>query len=840
MFPQQDASDGPFAQVVVDIRARSHGRSSVDRAFTYRVPENLADDVEIGSYVLVPFGRRRVPGYVVGFTDTKPPFSLKEIADTLLDEPVFNARQAELAQWICRRYMCSLSEALRLLLPPGGRQRVETTVTLTDDGREIQDAGGPKGAPRQQQVLAAIPEEGIDPDRLYSVLARQEQGLRKSSVTGALGSLADRGLIERTRSLERPPVSHASQQVARLAEPEESWDEVLERLSTRAPRQFETIEELLADDGIPVANLSRSAVGALEEKGLVTVSEEIIRRAPDIQEWTGASDSFLELTEHQQEVYEQIAGYIEAGEHTRILIHGVTGSGKTEIYLHCIREVIDRGKTAIVLVPEISLTPQMVGRFRARFGDMLALQHSALGAGERFDEWFRAKSGEARIVIGARSAVFAPLDNIGIIIIDEEYDAAYKQESTPRYEAVEVATRRAKAHDAVLVMGSATPSIERFYQAKTGEKISMALLPERIDSRPMPEVQIVDLCREPKTADDTTFSEKLLSLLNQRLADGEQSMLFLNRRGYSTFVMCRECGASPRCPHCAVSLTYHYGDRLLKCHHCGYEQPVPDTCPVCESSDIGFLGLGTERVADQIQRKFPRARILRMDRDTTTNKGAYDRILRDFGEGEADILVGTQMIATGHDFPNLTLVGVLNADTGLHRPDFRAAERTFQLITQVAGRPGRAEKPGRVLVQTYNADHYAIRAAARHDYLGFYAIELESRRENLYPPFVSLLRVVISSEDQQEGYATARRLAVAFKQAGVYDSKAGKTPAENQQLLGPAECPLHKLRGQYRFSVLLKGPDSEELAETAGRVLNSFDLPESVLVTADVDPVDMM
>ncbi|MFP3904252.1 MAG: primosomal protein N', partial [Armatimonadota bacterium] len=536
----------------------------------------------------------------------------------------------------------------------------------------------------------------------------------------------------------------------------------------------------------------------------------------------------------------EIVSAIEAGSHERFLLHGVTGSGKTEVYLHCIRQALDQGKNAIVLVPEISLTPQMVGRFKARFGDTLALQHSALGAGERFDEWFRAKQGKARIVIGARSAIFAPLQNIGVIIIDEEYDAAYKQDSSPRYHAVEVATRRAKAHNAVLVMGSATPSIERFYAAKTGPDTRLLTLPERIDSRPMPDVKIIDLCKEPKTDVETVFSQDLLTQLDRRLADGEQSMLFLNRRGYSTFVICKECGASPRCPNCAVSLTYHFGDRLLKCHHCGFERKVPDMCETCESRDIGFLGVGTERVTDQIQRQFPDARILRMDRDTTGTKGAYDRILRQFGEGDADILVGTQMIASGHDFPNLTLVGVLNADTGLHRPDFRSSERTFQLITQIAGRPGRAEKPGEVVVQTYNADHYAIRAAARHDYLGFYAIELESRRENLYPPFISLVRLVISSEDQKQGFSTVKHLAVALKQAGVYDSIAGEQEADRIQLLGPAQCPLYKLRGRYRFSILLKGPDSTQLAQTAAGVLGGFDLPEAVWVTADVNPTNMM
>jgi len=491
-------------------------------------------------------------------------------------------------------------------------------------------------------------------------------------------------------------------------------------------------------------------------------------------------------------------------------------------------------------VPEISLTPQMVGRFKARFGDRLALQHSALGIGERFDEWQRAACGEASIVIGARSAVFAPLRNLGVIIVDEEYDPAYKQDSSPRYNAVEVARQRAKAAGAVLVLGSATPSIECYYAARVGADVELMELPQRIDDRPMPEVKIIDLRGEVKTGTGTTFSQELLDALQVRLSAGEQSMLFLNRRGYSTFLICRACGYTPRCPDCAVSLTHHYGEQSLKCHHCDYHMPVVEKCPECGAADVTFLGLGTERVADQVERALPAARVLRMDRDTTTTKGAYGSILGKFARGEADILVGTQMIATGHDFPNLTLVGVLNADTGLHRPDFRAAERTFQLLTQVAGRPGRAEKPGQVLVQTYNADHYAIRAAASHDYEAFYATELEWRRQELYPPFVSLVRLVISGPDQQEGWAAAQQVAVALQEQGVYHRMGGEGKIEEMHFAGPAECPLRKLRGRYRSGILLKGPDSKELASAVGKAAATVKLPDAVTMIVDVNPLDMM
>lgn len=824
-------------------KARSGPQDTgLGRAFTYAVPDRLAERVQVGSYVLVPFGAQRLPGYVVGFTSEAPPARLREIISLLLDEPVFGPAEADLVDWIASGYLCSAAEALRLLLPPGGGRKVSREVGLTDLGRSAYEQGHLDRAPRQKQVASVLLEGPLEFDRLYRLLVSSEKGLKRATVSAAADSLEQAGRVRQRRRLQRPAAAPVQRQVARLAEPEGSWEDVLEELGGKAPAQAEALQELMAadDEPVPVAELNRSAITGLQKKGLVVVEMQKVRRAPPDEHWEGAEADFLQLTPDQKLIHDDISSAIERRQFRQVLIHGVTGSGKTEVYLHCISRALGQGRTAVVLVPEIALTPQMVGRFRARFGDRLALLHSALGTGERFDEWQRIAAGDAQIVIGARSAIFAPVRDLGVVIVDEEYDPAYKQDNSPRYHAVEVAEHRARAAGAVLVMGSATPSMERYYAARTVGRIELMELPQRIDDRPMPQVKIIDLRGEVRLATGVTFSEELMAGLEARLKAGEQSMLFLNRRGFSTFLICRECGHTPRCPDCAVSLTHHWGEATLKCHHCDYRLPVPDKCSECGALDVGFLGLGTERVADQVQRAFPHAAVLRMDRDTTTTRGAYGAILGKFARQEADILVGTQMIASGHDFPNLTLVGVLNADTGLHRPDFRAAERTFQLLTQVSGRPGRAQKPGEVLVQTYNADHYAVQTAAFHDYGAFFATELEYRRRGLYPPFVELVRMVVSCDEQKVGWDAAEQVAVALRRQGVYHRLAGEGGLDEMHFLGPAECPLRKLRGRWRFSLLLKGPDTEELAQAVGRLTAETKLPDGVGLSVDVDPLNMM
>ena len=709
-------------------------------------------------------------------------------------------------------------------------------MEATPEGHATQPAQLSR-ARRQLQTLRALTatDEPMTIEALAKILAAEDKTFKPAAVRSALDALAGRGLASVTRSLRRAQVRTLRRLVARPAADESNSREAIEQLARRAPRQAEALQALLdgGEDGLPVAELNRSAVDALVGKDLVTVAEEEQARRPEGDGIGGESSEFLDLTDDQRHAYERVVAALDAGEYRGFLLHGVTGSGKTEVYLHAIAAALERGRGAIVLVPEIALTPQMVGRFKARFGDRLALLHSALGQGERHDEWRRIMSGEADLVVGARSAIFAPLDNIGVIVIDEEHERAYKQDNPPRYHAIEVAKRRARQHGAALILGGATPSIESYYACESEAEFELCALPERIDSRPLPKVEIVNLRGKTLMGRGSTFSQRLLDALGECLERGQQAMLFLNRRGFSTFVMCRDCGEALRCPDCAVSLIYHHQTKQMLCHHCDFSVPMPDECPECGSEDIGFHGLGTERVADQVEREFPLARTLRMDRDTTSRKGAYGDILRRFARGDANVLVGTQMIAKGHDFPDVTLVGVLNADVGLHRPDFRAAEHTFQILTQVAGRAGRADKPGRVLVQTYNPDHEAIVHASEHDYESFYAYELEKRRETLYPPFTRLISLAITHKVEDDCRQLAEELAARLGALGL-----GKQTGE-RQYIGPAPAALSKLRGRYRYHILVKGPAIDELREIVQCAIAGLDLGEGA-VTVDVDPVDMM
>ena len=885
-----------YAQILIDRPART-----LDRAFTYAIPEPLRDRLRVGSYVLVPFGKQSLPGFVTGFSDTAGDYQIKKVFALLLDEPIFDERLMSLAQWLADEYVCSLADALRVLLPPGGSRKVGKIVALTERGLHPGATQELQRAPRQRDVLRLAQESGpeCDADRLLGELRRLDPKATATSLDSALSALQERGFLVVRRELQRPAVQPLERQVVSLVEGDQDWEAVLEELQERAPRQAEVIAALLAaaDCTAAVADFSRPAVQGLAQKGHVTVSLEALDREPEAHDWDGAGMDFLHLNDAQRVVYEAAREGLAARENREFLVHGVTGSGKTEVYLHCVDLALRQGRTAIVAVPEIALTPQMVGRFKARFGKQLALLHSALGQGERFDEWYRAQRGEARIVIGARSALFAPLKDVGIIVVDEPHEGAYKQEQPPRYHGVEAARQRARLEQAVLLLGSATPTVELYWEASQQSvagclpkadggpavvsappvagppspprngcggstpqlaphtpqlaphtpqlaphtpqlvphtpHLVLMELPHRIDYRPMPEIRVLDLRAETLVGTGQTFSQRLLDAVADRLRAGEQVMLFLNRRGFSTFVMCRDCGFVLRCPDCEISLTFHYQDHSCTCHHCDYARHVPEVCPECGSKDIGFHGLGTEKVADQVERVFPEATVARMDRDTIAHKGAYGRILGEFAAGKANVLVGTQMIAKGHDFPGVTLVGVLNADTGLHRPDFRAAEHTFQVLTQVAGRAGRAAKPGEVLVQTYNPDHYAIITASRHDFQGFYQRELAARERPGFPPFVRLARLVLAAEDDAVCHAEADKVKQTLLDMGVAEKHGPLC------FVGPAAAPLHKLRGRYRWGILLKARE-RPLPDLVRELLARISLKRDVGLTVDIDPTDMM
>jgi primosomal protein N' (replication factor Y) len=821
------ASDGAYVHVIVDQPGRG-----LSRAFSYLPPKADPERIRLGSYVLVPFGSRRMPGFVVGFSDEAPPVQARRIMGLLVDEPLFSETEYRQAEWLAGEYHCSLGDALRCYLPPGSTRHVRRRAVLTTEAdlAHVLAALGPRAAAQRAVVEALFAAGG---ETSLEALAA-EIG---ADPAAALRALAEGGVAEVRRELGRASAATKIRRVASLTVPADTAEAAAELRSTTAPRQAEALRALAQAGGpVPTTALNAAAVAALQRDGLIAVRDEALRRAPREE---GLGEEVAEAQEPTPEQAEALAAVAEAveGGGGEVLVHGVTGSGKTEVYLQAIAHVRGLGRSAIVLVPEISLTPQLLGRFRARFGEELALLHSAIGVGERFDEWHRVRSGEARIVIGARSAVFAPAQDLGLLIIDEEHERAYKQDRPPRYDARTVAAERCRRQGAVLLLGSATPSVETYYRFRQGgARERIVELPRRIDDRPLPAVELVDMREETKAGRTGTFSARLTEALNDCLLAGNQAILFLNRRGFSTFVMCGDCGFSLRCPDCDVSLTYHHGSKRMLCHHCDHAEGVPDLCPSCEGLEIGFHGLGTERVADQVGRDFPDARVVRMDRDTTGTKGAHGGLLREFASGRANVLVGTQMIAKGLDLPNVTLVGVLNADVGLNRPDFRAAEHTFQLLAQVAGRAGRAGKPGQVIVQTYNPDNYAIRWAAEHDYVSFYHEELERRlqvRGSPYPPFGYLLAVHLSDEDEDVAATRASRLGHLLRELAAVE-------APDVTIGGPAPAPLSKLRGRFRWLIVPRGPDRGRLHDLAVRALEALPKADQATVYLDADPVDMM
>ena len=534
------------------------------------------------------------------------------------------------------------------------------------------------------------------------------------------------------------------------------------------------------------------------------------------------------LTEEQSRALKSIEFSMNKPEHRTYLLHGITASGKTEVYLQAIETALKNGKQTIMLVPEISLTPQTVGRFVARFGDLVAVIHSALTPAKRFLEWKKIKDGKAQIVVGARSAIFSPFSNLGLVIVDEEHETSYKQDDVPRYHARDVAHERARMNNCPLILGSATPSLESYYKAKQGE-YELVKLTKRIEERLLPKVKIVDMRMELATRNRTVmFSKIMLDAIENTLKNGKQAMIFLNRRGFSTFVNCKKCGLVLKCRRCDAVLVYHFEEKKLVCHYCGSSITPPDICPKCRSGYMSYFGLGTEKVESEMNRVFAGARIARMDSDTTAKSGSHDRILGDFKSGKANLLVGTQMIAKGHDFPEVTLVAVVSADVSLNIPDFRAGERTFNLLTQVSGRAGRGDAGGEVIVQTYSPDNYAIIAAAKHDYDKFYNEEIVARKELSFPPFVNLIKVTVRARNEDQASKTAAELATAIK-------------AEDKEVMvaGPAPAAVARVRGYFRYNVILKGHDRLKSCELLKKVLSSFGKPHGVLIAVDVDPVSM-
>ena len=794
----------------------------IDREMTYLVPDDLKRQIQIGSRALVPLGPRWTTGIVVGFQDRTDLENVKSIAILLDAYPVVSPNVLDLCRWMAGYYVCTLSEVLTAALPAG----IHTHSGQRFDVSTIDDADPGPISPSQQQVLDHLKTRGP------SSLSQLQRRLRGKGVRGAVFGLIRRGLLTTWQTIEDPRVKPRQERMVQLV-PDARWFEVeWPALARRAPRQAECLRRVRAGGGVMTAGaLTRSGIGshvlrALADRRLVRIYHREARRDP-YAEMESAAPERLALTVHQRRALEQILDSLSPLRFSSFLLHGVTGSGKTLVYIRAVDRVLRDGLGALILVPEISLTPQTVRRFRSHFGNRVAVIHSALSESERYDAWRDVREGRRTVVIGARSAVFAPISNLGLIVVDEEHESAYKQsDPAPRYNARDVAVMRAKMENIPIVLGSATPALESFHNVDT-EKFHLLPLPERIDSRPLPEVTLVDMRKE-----SGLFSGLLREKLKDRLKKEERIILLQNRRGYAPFVQCLDCGGSVQCPNCRVTLTYHAQGRRMVCHYCAFDTPAPSACSACEGTNLKLLGVGTQRVEEALNEQFPGIRLLRMDVDTTRRKGAHDRILESFRKGQADVLLGTQMVAKGLDFPGVTLVGVISADTGIHLPDFRAGERTFQLLTQVSGRAGRGHAPGEVVIQTYLPDGEALRCARKHDFQRFAEYELEGRRRVLYPPFGRMALLLFKGKHEHDVARTAGLCAEALRAMAM----------PHVDVMGPAQAPLARIRRSFRWQVVLKTPSSRNLNVLARRAMREYGRNRRAAVTLDVDidPVSML
>lgn len=799
-----------YARVVVDT-----GATSPIDSLTYEIPDGLAGQVEIGACVLVPLASRRAIGYVVGLEDFSPVEGTRPII-AILDGPVrLDSGMVGLAEWISDRYLAPLPRVVMGMLPGVLQGKLKCEVESTKNE--------PYLTPAESDLLSLIESGGggVEVDSLSGEKTTIRRLLRQLEKKGAIRrswKLIQPGgkpkILKGVRLLSNPPDDAAASLPAKQAE--------ARSLIAELGRDV-TVAELTRRYG-----LSRSPIVSLVKKGVIEEIEMVFRRVPA---FARLDEHLVSLTADQRNAVDVITNCIQSGKYAGHLLFGVTASGKTEVYLRCIKRALQLGKTCLVLLPEIALTTQVMNIFKSRLGSQVAVLHSALSAGERCDEWARISEGEAKVVLGARSAVFAPLANLGLIIVDEEHEASYKQDTSPRYNGRDVTIRRAQDSNAALVFGSATPSIETYHAALNGEYV-MLTMASRVGNRPMPKVEIADLREDYAKGKATIFTERLEQGIRERLDRGEQVILLQNRRAYSTFLMCRECRYVARCPHCAVSLKLHAVARKLSCHHCGYEEPAPEVCPNCQGLKIRKFGIGTEKVEEAVRQMFENARVLRMDRDTTSRKGAHGEILSLFRAGEADILIGTQMIAKGLDFPNVTLVGIISADTSLNLPDFRAAERTYQLVSQVAGRAGRGKTPGEVIIQTFDPDHYAIKCAVDHDYVSFFELELQGRQELNYPPYSTLINITSRNSDEAEAKAVLDELNCTIA-ALPYSLR------KNVTIDGPIPAVLSKLKGQYRWHTVMRSADREA---AIGLLRTAFEANSAVRrkLAVDVDPVAML
>ncbi|SFH51268.1 replication restart DNA helicase PriA [Tindallia magadiensis] len=737
------SSNIKIASVILD-----HYHEKMDHYFDYLVPETYQKSIMPGMRVLVPFGKgnKTLEAYIMKVWDSREaPENLKFIYSLIESKTVMSSHHLKLVHWMKKHYLCRYIEGIRCFVPSGLVLKSNREVYYENGIRMVREKTSSKNTPKKV---------------LYASIATS-----------------------------MPP-----------------WDE-LKTMMKRAPVQLKVMEILREKKTLPLVELiqlagtARQTVKSLETKKLVLIEEKIVSRNPFRNRPIIPYPAPV-LTEDQLRVWKGIKESLTQHPQKPVLLHGITGSGKTEIYLHLIEENLKKGKDSIIMVPEISLTPQMIDRFRGRCGETVAVLHSHLTQGERLDEWRKIKDGKVKIVIGPRSAIFAPFRNLGMIVIDEVHESSYKSEQSPRYHALEVARARSIFEKANLLMGSATPSVESYYQSLQ-EEFHLETLEERIPGAKLPDIETVDMRQEFKAGNTTLFSQKLICRIKERLERGEQSILFLNRRGYSTLVNCFHCGNTMKCDYCDIPMKWHRRDNRLKCHFCGWEQKTITQCPECQQ-ELVYKGFGTQKIEETLKEYFPDASIMRMDMDTTRQKGSHEQLLQEFGKGKHDILLGTQMITKGLDFPNVTLVGVLMADASLGLPDFRASEKTFQLITQVAGRAGRGEISGNVVLQTYQPDHYAVSLAARQEYLAFYQKEIQLRKNFRYPPFSDMILITFSGKEEENVKFSAE---ASYKSFIYLLEERGNESIENT-IMAPVVAPLTRAEGKYRYHLLLKSGDT--------------------------------
>ena len=795
------------AEVIVDVPTLQ-----TNNPYEFSIPVEFQEDIAIGMRVIVPFGQgnRQVQGFITKIKD-KANFQgkLKEISDIMDLEPVLNAELIELGEWMAQTTYSFRISCYQTMLPAVLRATYEKVVKLKGE---------------------------VSDEELFNIFKGKDyiswEEIESRNLTGKMLSLKKEDKIE-VNYLVDDKVSKKIKRVVKRTMSIENLKKEYENIPNNAHRQKELVHLLISlemNNSIDLSrltkehNVSTSVVNRGVEKGWCTIEEVEIYRDPyrdsDIKETTS-----LTLNHEQQEAFNRIYQSIENKQSDIFLLQGITGSGKTEIYMQSIAEVLEKGQGALVLVPEISLTPQMVHRFKGRFGDEVAVLHSGLSNGEKYDEWRKIEKGEAKVVVGARSSVFAPIENLGIIVIDEEHETSYKQSDSPRYHARDVAVWRAERHKCPVVLGSATPSLESRARASKGV-YSLIELNKRVNKKPLPEVKVIDMREEMRKGNQTLFSSLLEEALKDRLAKGEQSVLMLNRRGYSSFVMCRDCGFVLQCPNCDISQTLHMDSHTMKCHYCGHEEGIPKICPTCDNRRIRYFGTGTQKVQEELEELLPEARILRMDVDTTRRKGSHEKILRAFGDKKADILLGTQMIAKGLDFPNVTFVGVLNADTALGLPDFRSAEKTFQLLTQVSGRAGRGDLTGDVVIQTYNPEHYAIQFAKEHNYEQFYYHEMKYRHLSDYSPYYFLTSIQVSHENE----ITAAKFIQQI-------SEFIKPYLSNEAIvLGPTPRFIARTHNKFHFQLIVKYKSEERLNEALHELLNKTQIEQTKGMLIKIDP----